>query len=132
MTECDVSKIIIDDNSHEQIIVLKEKGGDRILPIVIGMPEASAIKVVFANEVLPRPITHDLLKLFAEVMGATVKEVHVRDFQSGVFYATIVLADAQGSEKLVDARPSDAIALSVRVRCPIFVRDDLLERAAQE
>jgi bifunctional DNase/RNase len=132
MTECDISKIIIDDNSPEQIIVLKEKGGDRFLPIVIGLTEASAIKVVFANEILPRPITHDLLKLFADVMNATVKEVFVRDFHAGIFYATIVLTDAQGGEKAIDARPSDAIALAVRAHCPIFVKDDLLERTAQE
>ena len=132
MTECDVSKIIIDDNAQEQIIVLKEKAGARFLPIVIGYPEASAIKVIFANELLPRPITHDLLKVFADVMGATVKEIHVRDFHEGIFYATIVLTDAQGAEKAVDARPSDAVALAVRARCPIFVKDDLLERTAQE
>jgi len=132
MTECEISKIIIDDNSHEQIIVLKEKGADRFLPIMIGLTEAAAIKVIFSNELLPRPITHDLLKVFADVMGATIKEVHVRDFHAGIFYATIVLVDVQGAEKAVDARPSDAVAVAVRARCPIFVKDDLLERTAQE
>jgi bifunctional DNase/RNase len=132
MTECEISKIIIDDNSHEQIIVLKEKDGQRLLPIVIGLTEASAIKVIFSNELLPRPITHDLLKVFVDVMGATVKEVQIRDFHAGIFYATILLADAHNAEKAIDARPSDAIALAVRARCPMFVKDDLLERTAQE
>ena len=72
------------------------------------------------------------MKAFADVMKATVKEVLVRDFHAGIFYATIVLTDADGAEKAIDARPSDAIALAVRARCAIFVKDDLLERTALE
>lgn len=110
-------------------VVLKEKGGKRELSIFVGLPEAQAIARELRGETPPRPLTHDLLRSVIEAMGGKVKYVLVDDLRDNTYYAKIVLAN--GRETAVDSRPSDALALALRARAPIYVSQSVLARAAQ-
>ena len=134
MIEMELNKIIIDEKRHDQIIVLKEKSGNRVLPIVIGMAEASSIKMKLTGFEPPRPLTHDLLKLTIETLDAKLQKVLIDRFQANTFYAKLILSanGSSGAEekvKIVDARPSDAIALAVRMKSPIFVEEEVLKQS---
>ena len=130
MIEMELNKIIIDENRQDQIIVLKEKGGERLLPIIIGFLEASAIKMKVSGMAPPRPLTHDLLQGVIESLGAKVQRIVIDKLEDSTFHAKIVLSsNGAGGERLVDARPSDSIALAVRVKAPIFVEEEVLRRS---
>ncbi|MFA5144617.1 MAG: bifunctional nuclease family protein [Candidatus Omnitrophota bacterium] len=129
MVEMELNKIVIDEKRHDQLIVLKEKEGTRILPIVIGLPEASAIKLKISGFSPPRPLTHDLLHSAIKDLEATIDKIIIDKLEDNTFHAKIVLKTASGSIKIIDARPSDSIALAVRAHTPIFVEDDIIKRA---
>lgn len=130
MIEMELNKIIIDEKRQDQIIVLKEKEGDRLLPIVIGFLEANAIKMKVSGIVPPRPLTHDLLQVVIESLEAQVKKVVIDRLEDSTFHAKIILnTKANDEEKVIDARPSDSIALAVRVKAPIFVEEEVIKRA---
>ncbi len=130
MVEMELSKIIIDEKRQDQIIVLKEKDGERILPIVIGFLEANAIKMRLSGALIPRPLTHDLLQSVIEALDASVQKIIIDKLQDNTFYAKIVLSvKNNGRDKYIDARPSDSIALAVRVKAPIFVDEEVIKRA---
>ena len=130
MIEMELSKIIIDEKRQDQIIVLKEKNGTRLLPIIIGFLEASAIKLKISGAVPPRPLTHDLLKVVIDALDAQVKKIIIDKLEDSTFHAKIVLLQkASSREKVIDARPSDSIALAVRVKAPIFVEEDVVKRS---
>src|SRR3989338_638095 len=120
MIEMELNKIIIDEKRHDQVIVLKEKMGDRLLPIVIGFQEASSIKMKLAGVNPPRPMTHDLLHSVIENMEARVEKIVIDKLENNTFHAKLHLK-TNGKTKIVDARPSDSIALCVRAKAPIFV-----------
>jgi len=126
----ELSKIIIDEKSQEQVIVLKEKTGTRLLPIIIGINEALAIRLKLSNFEPPRPLTHDLLKSVIETLGAAVEKIFIDKVIDNTFHAKIFLKHQDGSDVLVDARPSDSIALAVRCSAPVFVEDEILERSS--
>lgn len=130
MIEMELSKIIIDEKRQDQIIVLKEKGGETLLPIIIGFLEASAIKMKISGVVPPRPLTHDLLQVVIEALGAQVKKIIIDKLEDSTFHAKIVLQPkGNNKEKIVDARPSDSIALAVRLKVPIFVDEKVVKCA---
>jgi len=129
MVEMELNKIVIDEKRHDQLIVLKEKGGSRILPIVIGLNEASAIKLKISGFNPPRPLTHDLLYTTIENLQARIDKIVIDKLEENTFHAKIILVDASGQTKTVDARPSDSIALSVRAHAPIFVEDQVLKHS---
>lgn len=128
MREVSLYKIKVDENRNEQVIVLKEKEGKRILPVVIGIAEVNAIKLKLSGIVPPRPMTHDLLLSAIHELGARLLQVIIDKLEDNTFHAKLVLA-TNGSEVRVDARPSDSIALAVRSSCPIFVEDNVLDSA---
>ena len=128
MVEMELNKIIIDEKRPEQVIVLKEKEGDRQLPIVIGLLEASSIKLELSGMKTPRPLTHDLLKSTIEALGASLKKVIIDKLEANTFHAKLIL-NFDSKIKIVDSRPSDGIALSVRMKSPIFVEDEVLNKA---
>jgi len=128
MVEMELNKIVIDEKRHEQLIVLKEKSGERLLPIVIGLNEIAAIKSKISGVNPPRPITHDLLFAVVSALDARVERVLIDKLENNIFFAKIVLATAAGPARIVDARPSDSIALSVRARAPIFVDESVLKQ----
>jgi len=129
MVEMELNKIVIDEKRHDQLIVLKEKGGDRVLPIVIGLAEASAIKLKISGFNPPRPLTHDLLHSTIENLEASIEKIIIDKLEENTFHAKLVLKTASGSEKIIDARPSDSIALAVRAHAPIFVEDEIIKQS---
>jgi hypothetical protein len=130
MVEMELNKIVIDEKRHDQLIVLKEKNGERVLPIVIGLAEASAIKMKISGFAPPRPLTHDLLHSTIEFLEAKVEKIIIDKLEENTFHAKLVLKTSAGHEKTIDARPSDSIALAVRARAPIFVEDAIINQSA--
>ncbi len=114
--------------SPHRMVILREPDQNRYLPIWIGGYEADAITIELLGRTVPRPQTHDLLKLVIDAMGARVSHVLVNDLRDDTFFARIVM-DQNGRKVEVDSRPSDAIALAVRVKASIFVADSVMERA---
>lgn len=129
MVEMELNKIVIDEKRHDQLIVLKEKNGERLLPIVIGLPEASAIKMKISGFEPPRPLTHDLLQSTIENLEANIEKVIIDKLEESTFHAKLVIKTKSGDTKTIDARPSDSIALAVRARAPIFVEDDVVKQS---
>jgi bifunctional DNase/RNase len=115
----------------QPIVLLKTADGRRFLPIWIGAPEATAILAKLQNTETPRPMTHDLLRTIVEEMCATVVRIAVTELRDNTFYARIVLT-RNGDELEIDSRPSDAIALAVRVNAPIFAADEVIAESAIE
>lgn len=110
-------------------LVLGEVGGNRRLPIIIGAFEAQAIALELEKIQPPRPMTHDLLRDLFETMGAEVTDVVIDELREGTFFAKIRFTSGGGAEGQLDARPSDAVALAVRVQAPIFVSPAVLDEA---
>jgi hypothetical protein len=129
MVEMELSRIVIDEKRHDQLIVLKEKNGSRLLPIVIGLQEASAIKLKIGGFNPPRPLTHDLLHAAIQNLEATVDKIIIDKLEENTFHAKILLKTASGEIKTIDARPSDSIALAVRAHTSIFVEDEIIKNA---
>jgi bifunctional DNase/RNase len=129
MIELNLVGVRIELPSNQPILLLKEREGERYLPIWIGQSEAQAIAFALQGVVTQRPLTHDLLKNVLEELGARVERIVITDLREGTFYATIQLA-MNGSRHDVSSRPSDAIALAVRINTPIFASEDVLQEAS--
>jgi bifunctional DNase/RNase len=126
--EMTIKGLMVDPITNTPIIILRDKEGERVLPIWVGLPEANAIALQIENISTPRPMTHDLLRNVIQDLKASVHKVVVCDLQENTFYALIYLS-LGGETVAVDARPSDAIALALRSRAPIFVEDTVIEHA---
>jgi bifunctional DNase/RNase len=110
-------------------LILKEAEGDRKLPIIIGVFEAQSIAIALEHEIKPtRPLTHDLFKSFAERFSIVVKQVIIQKLVDGVFYASLI-CERDKIEEIIDSRTSDAIALALRYKAPIFIYDSILKKA---
>jgi uncharacterized protein len=128
MIEMELNKIVIDEKRHDQLIVLKEKGGSRVLPIVIGLNEASAIKLKISGFNPPRPLTHDLIYIMLKDLNASVEKILIDKLEETTFHAKIVIKTGSGDLRIIDARPSDSVALAVRFHAPIFVEDAIVKQ----
>ena len=131
MVEMIVDSVRVNLVSPSRVVVLKESGGVRYLAIVIGTAEADAIAVKLQDRQVQRPLTHDLLQSFVDTVGAGVQHVAVTKLVDQTYYANIAL-DFNGRDLEIDCRPSDAIALAVRVSVPILVDEKVLEQAGFE
>ncbi|NTW28958.1 MAG: bifunctional nuclease family protein [Coriobacteriia bacterium] len=134
MIQLRIASLALDSGSNQPVIVLRPledetPGENRVLPIWIGHPEATAILLALEGIELPRPLTHDLMKSLIETLGAGVERVEIVRFDQGTFFATIELSTATGP-LYIDARPSDSIALAVRAGAPIFVADDVFSEVS--
>ena len=130
MIQVELSKIIIDEKRQDQIIVLKEKNGERQLPIVIGFLEASSIKMKLSGVEPPRPMTHDLLVAVIQGLEAKLERLIIDKMVNNTFHAKLEFKTKDGQSKCIDARPSDGVALAVRTSAPIFVEEDVIKKAA--
>lgn len=128
VTEMVIETIGISKIDLLPVVILKEKGGEVYLPIWIGPLEANAISVMLEEIEVPRPLTPDLLCTTIDRMGASVDCIVINDLQNNVFYANIIL-NANWMQTEIDARPSDAIAIALRVKAPIYVAKAVLEKA---
>jgi uncharacterized protein len=126
--EMNIKGLMIDPITNMPIIILRDQEGQRILPIWVGVFEANAIALQIENVQTPRPMTHDLLKNILDDLSARVERIVVTELKENTFYALIHLR-TNGHSIEVDARPSDAIALALRTRSPIFVEEEVIQNA---
>jgi len=127
MIELTLNKIKIDENRNEQVIVFKEKDGSRYLPVVIGLPEVNSIKLRLSGVKPPRPMTHDLLLNTIEALDGKLEFVVIDKLENNTFYAKLHV-QRNGAEKVVlDARPSDSVAVALRSEVPIFAEEKVLD-----
>src|SRR6266536_6687311 len=126
--EMTIKGLMVDPLTNMPIVILRDKDGQRVLPIWVGIFEANAIALQMENIPTPRPMTHDLLRNIIEDLNASVQKIVVCDLQENTFYALIYLA-LNGGTVAIDARPSDAIALALRTHAPIFVEDTVIDNA---
>jgi len=131
MIEVEVNSIRVSLMNQQRMVVLKDMHAERYLPIWIGQFEAEAITVQLQEAEQKRPLTHDLLKATILAMGGTVRHILISDLRNDIFYARLVI-ELDGRLIEVDSRPSDAIAVAVRVKCPIFVSEAVMDKAAVE
>jgi bifunctional DNase/RNase len=124
--EMKIRGLMMDPVTNMPIVVLKDVGGEAILPIWVGIYEANAIALEIEKVTTPRPMTHDLLKNVLSSLDAQVHKVVVSDLRDDTFFAVIWL-ERNGNVISVDSRPSDALALALRVDCPIYVEDEVLK-----
>lgn len=125
LIEFELYQVIITENSQTQVIVIREKGGDRFFPIYIGHNEAMAIDRKLNDVQVPRPLTHDLMHSMIQQLGGKLDRIIVNDMRED-YYMALLEIRRDGETIQIDARPSDAIALAVRAACPIFVEEQVL------
>jgi len=128
MIEMTIDSIRVSLMNYQRVVILKEKGAGRYLPIWIGPAEADAIAVKLQGVNVPRPLTHDLLRLVIDSLGASIESIVVNDLKSDTFYAKILL-NVDGGQIEIDSRPSDALALAVRAQVPIYADEAVLDKA---
>src|SRR5689334_3205012 len=128
LIEMTIKGLMVDPITNTPIVILKDKEGDRVLPIWVGIFEANAIALQIENIATPRPMTHDLLRNIIGDLDGSVDRVVVSDLKDNTFYAIIHLT-VRGERVAVDARPSDAIALALRTRSPILVDEQVIDNA---
>ena len=126
--EMTIKGLMVDPITNMPIIILRDKGGQRVLPIWVGVFEANAIALQLENQTTPRPMTHDLLKNVIQDMRGRIDRIVVSDLKENTFYALIYLI-VSGERMAIDARPSDAIALALRTRAPIFAEESVIDHA---
>jgi uncharacterized protein len=129
MIEMELAGVRVELPTNQPIVLLKEKDGERYLPIWIGAAEAAAIALALQGVVTPRPMTHDLLKNILEDLGVTVNRIVVTELREGTFFAQLDI-HRNGDSLEISSRPSDAIALAVRMTVPIYASEDVLSEAS--
>jgi len=122
-----VHGVLVDPNTDTQIVVLRDETNADVLPIWVGTAEGTSIRLALEDVVPPRPMSHDLITSMTDHLGMTVSHVVVTDVKNNTYYATIHFT-SNGLERTVDARPSDAIAVALRAKSPIYVTSDVLKR----
>lgn len=131
VVEVRVNGLILEHKSQQNIVILRESEGERILPIWIGPGEAQAIRRILSDESFPRPLTHDLCFLIAEGLKARIAKIVIADLRENTFFASIFL-ERDTQVLSIDARPSDSIALALRAKAPIYVNEALLQPPPRE
>jgi uncharacterized protein len=129
MVEVTIDSIRVSLMSQHRVVILKDVDSDRYLPIWIGPCEADAITVTLQEMEVSRPLTHDLLKNVIGEMGGEVEYIAISDLRNDVFYARIVMG-AGGKRLEIDSRPSDALALAVRLHVPVYIEETVMDKAA--
>src|SRR5262245_58944206 len=128
LVEYTVDRVLDETNTDTRIVVLTRKDGELdTFPIWVGAAEGHAIRLALDTTVTPRPMSHDLIKSFADHLGVTISRVVITDVKNSTYYATLYLTN-NGVERTLDARPSDALSLALRAHCPIFITREVLNR----
>lgn len=131
LVQMELSRILIREIADAQFIELTELGGERTFPIVVGKPEAYAIDRRLRGIQPERPQTHELLASVIQDLGGTLVKIHIDDLANGTFFAKLFVQQGD-SERAIDSRPSDAIALGVAMQVPIFVEEHVLEEVSKD
>lgn len=131
LIEVKIGALIMDPNTNTPIVVLKGINSETILPIWVGAYEANAIALEIEKVTAQRPVTHDLLKNFIVETGYTLSKVIITDLQNNTFYALLEFRDKEEKITVLDSRPSDAIALALRLDCAIYVEEKVFDISAR-
>ena len=131
MIEVFVARLGLDSSNNSYVVILQERGGTRLLPIWIGQPEAESIVMHMHNVKRPRPITHDLVRSLIVGMDAQLRRVQITRMEKQTYYAELHLQHGETLAR-IDARPSDAIAIALRLSAPIFAAESLLIEPGEE
>jgi bifunctional DNase/RNase len=126
-----VEGMLFDPRSNMYILLLKEVNGNKTLPIWIGKPEADSIALALGKVETPRPLTHDLIKNIVEDLKLKITKIIVTEIMDNTYYALLCIENGK-QETFVDSRPSDAVAVALRVRAPIFVEDAIIEQKSSD
>jgi len=128
MLEIIIQGMGLDSRNYQPLVILKEKAGERYLPIWIGSSEADAISIKLQGTTAPRPLSHDLIWSVIRSLGASIESIVINEIRDDTFYSKIFLNTAEGQLD-IDSRPSDALALALRAEVPIFIEDKVLDTA---
>ena len=131
ITQMKVRGLMFDPYNNTFIVLLRDEEQAEMLPIWVGKPEASAVSFALEGVTAPRPMTHDLMKSILDAVHAKVISVVISDLKDNTYYAKVHLS-YEDSEYVIDSRPSDAIALALRTKAPIFANEDVLRKQASE
>src|SRR5438093_6314971 len=129
MIEMNLAGLRVQLPDSQPIVLLREREGERFLPIWIGQPEAQSIAQALQGVVPPRPMTHDLMRNILEELSVTVQSIAITELRDGTYYAVISM-QRNGTAFAISSRPSDAIALAIRIECPIFASEEVLNEAS--
>ena len=132
MNLVEVKRISYYPPSKGYAVLLEEKEGDRSLPVIVGSAEAQSIALYLEAVNMPRPMTHDLIANVLECMDGEISKVIIARITNGTFYAEIEISSPQSGEVIIDSRPSDAIAISLRSNAPIYISDEVMDSAGIE
>jgi len=131
LVEVEVMRLGLDRSNSSYVVILREKGGERLLPIWIGQPEAESIVIEMSNLRRERPLTHDLCKTLITGLGGTLRRIQITKVENRTYYAELQIR-REGSTINIDARPSDSIAIALRLSAPIYAPESLLTAVAAE
>lgn len=126
-----IEGVYLDNDNKSPVVLLKEEGANRRVPIWIGTFEAMSILIALEKTEIPRPITHDLALNLMESLGGKLSRIEIGGVEDGVYHATVIIEEPKGGEASLDARPSDALALAARREVPIYVSGEVLAEAAK-
>lgn len=132
MREVVIKALLVDPSNNSPVVLLKDRGSQRAVPIWIGGAEAISIAFGLQSDDFPRPLTHTLMQSMLIELKARVDRVVIKAIDNGTFFASIFVSDGAGDVLEFDARPSDSLALSLRAHCPIYIEDDVFEESAIE
>jgi len=132
MREAEIKALLVDPFNNAPVILLKDRNSSKAMPIWIGEAEAMSIALGLQNSRFPRPLSHDLMKAIIDDLEGSVEKIVITGLKEGTYYATIFLRSSDGKSVEVDARPSDSLALALRIGSPIYIADDVFEASAIE
>ncbi len=132
MREVEIKALLVDPYQNTPVILLKDQQSEKVVPVWIGNPEATAIAIALQGKPFPRPLTHDLLQTMIETLGGELDMVVIDNIQDATYYATLFVRDRKGEVHEIDARPSDSIALALRAESPIYISEEVFSASAIE
>ena len=132
MREAEIKALLVDPYNSAPVILLKDRNSTKAMPIWIGEAEAMSIALGLQSGRFPRPLSHDLMKKIIDDLGASVERVEISGLKDGTYYASIFLQNRSGKTVEIDARPSDSLALALRMGSPIYIADEVFEASAIE
>lgn len=132
MREVEIKALLVDPYQNTPVILLKDQSSEKVVPVWIGNPEATAIAIALQEKPFPRPLTHDLLQTMIDTLGGELDMVVIDNIQDATYYATLFVRDGKGDVHEIDARPSDSIALALRTESPIYISEEVFAASAIE
>ncbi|HAZ27017.1 TPA: hypothetical protein DCY65_03365 [Candidatus Acetothermia bacterium] len=132
MREAEVSALLLDPTTRTPVLLLKDRNSTKAMPIWIGEQEAMAIAIELQGHTFPRPLSHDLMKELLSTLGGNLERAVITSVKESTYYANLVVRDAGGATRDIDARPSDAVALALRTHAPIYIEEAVFLHSAIE